>query len=182
MLFQLFNKISFFYYIDLNNFRDFLNDKVQRLTTVLYNHQHYEHQKPIINPDEFVQLIEMRDPELVGFFDLLFQSTNPKGKNAQTQEQLKKKVMLLCHCIASLRNKQVSAAKSAIGLSLTSAGTSVTGINMLAGMGLSVTYQTVYNNLQKIEAGHEGSVRKYFSHNVRIKQLMLILYLYYYYY
>jgi len=53
---------------------------------VLYNH---EHQKPII--DEFVQLIETRDPELTGYFDLLFQSTNPEGKNAQTQEQLKKK-------------------------------------------------------------------------------------------
>ena len=91
MLFQLSNKISFFYYIDLNNFRDFLNDKVQRLATVLYNHQHHERQKPIINPDEFVKLIEMRDPELIRFFDLLFQSTNPKGKNAQTQEQLKKK-------------------------------------------------------------------------------------------
>jgi hypothetical protein len=81
--------------------------------------------------------------------------------------------MLLCHCIASLRNKQITAAKSAIGMSLASAGTSVTGINMLAGMGLSVTYQTVYNNLQKIEAGHEESVRKYFLQNVRIvKQLL----------
>lgn len=134
---------------------------------MLYNHQHHEHQDPIIDPDEFVKLIETRDPELTGFFDLLFQCTNPKGKNARTQETLKKKVMLLCHCIASLRNKQITAAKRAIGLSLTSAGTSVTGINMLAGMGLSVTYQTVYNNLQKIEAEHKGSVRKYFLHNVR---------------
>ncbi len=93
----------------------------------------------IIDPDEFVQLIETRDPELTGFFDLLFQSTNPKGKNAQTQEQ-QKKVMLLCHCIASLRNKQITAAKSAIGLSLASAGTFVTGINILADMELNVTY------------------------------------------
>ena len=125
-----------------------MNDKVQRLATVLYNYQHHEHQKPIIDPDKFIQLIETRDSELIGFFDLLFQSTNPKGKNAQTQEQLKKKVMLLCHCIASLRNKQVSAAKSAIGLSLASVGTSVTGINMLSGMGLSVIYQTVYRKLK----------------------------------
>ncbi|PKB98667.1 hypothetical protein RhiirA5_431013 [Rhizophagus irregularis] len=107
---------------DLNNFRDFLNDKVQRLATILYKHQHHEHQKPIIDPNKFVQLIETRDPELIGFFDLLFQSTNPKEKVARTQEQLKKKVMLLCHCIASLRNKQITAAKSAIGLSLVSAG------------------------------------------------------------
>ena len=77
--------------------------------------------------------------------------------------------MLLCHCIASLRNKQITSAKSAIGLSLASAGTSVTGINMLVGMELSITYQTVYNNLQKIEAEYEESVREYFLHNVNKK-------------
>lgn len=30
----------------------------------------------------------------------------------------------------------------------------------LSGMGLSIMYQTVYNNLQKIEAEHEESVRQ----------------------
>lgn len=67
----------------------------------------------------------MHDPELIGFFDLLFQSTNPKGKSTWTQEQLKRKAMLLCYCIASLQNKQITAAQSAIALSLASAGVSV---------------------------------------------------------
>ena len=110
----------------------------------------------------------MRDPELHGFFDLLYQSANPNGKNVRTREQLKKKVMLLCHCIASLRNKQVTAAKSAIGLSMVGAGTSTSGINILAGMGLSVTYQTVYNRMEKIESEHEISVREHVLHHVRI--------------
>ncbi|CAI2172476.1 17417_t:CDS:2 [Funneliformis geosporum] len=46
----------------------------------------------------------MCDSELIGFFDLLFQATNSKRKI------------------------------SAIGIRLTSAGISVTGINMLASM------------------------------------------------
>ncbi|CAB4408461.1 unnamed protein product [Rhizophagus irregularis] len=73
--------------------------------------------------------------------------------------------MLFCHCIVLLQNKQITAAKSTIVLSLVSAGTSVTRINMLSDIELSVMYQTIYNNLQKIEAKHEGLVHKYFSHN-----------------
>ncbi|GBC01600.1 hypothetical protein RclHR1_42580001, partial [Rhizophagus clarus] len=46
--------------IRFDTFRDFLNEKVQRLSTVLYNHQHHEHQEPIIDPDEFVKFIETR--------------------------------------------------------------------------------------------------------------------------
>ncbi|GET57553.1 hypothetical protein GLOIN_2v1867591 [Rhizophagus irregularis DAOM 181602=DAOM 197198] len=73
--------------------------------------------------------------------------------------------MLLCHCITSLRNKQITVAKSAIELNLANAEASVTGINMLSSMGLSVMYQIVCNNLQKIETEHKRSVHKYFSHN-----------------
>ncbi|PKK80698.1 hypothetical protein RhiirC2_841516 [Rhizophagus irregularis] len=73
--------------------------------------------------------------------------------------------MLLCHCITSLRNKQITVAKSAIELNLANAEASVTGINMLSSMGLRVMYQIVYNNLQKIETEHKRSVHKYFSHN-----------------
>ncbi|PKY60537.1 hypothetical protein RhiirA4_484360 [Rhizophagus irregularis] len=43
---------------------------------------------------------------------------NPKGKNLQTQQLLKQKVMLLCYQIAAMHNKQVSGTKTAIGLFL----------------------------------------------------------------
>lgn len=42
---------EFFLIIVFDTFRDFLTTKF----TVLYNHQHHEHQEPIIDPDEFVK-------------------------------------------------------------------------------------------------------------------------------
>lgn len=37
---------------------------MKSLTTVLYNYQHKENQSPINNPNEFVKMIEERDPSL----------------------------------------------------------------------------------------------------------------------
>ncbi|POG82161.1 hypothetical protein GLOIN_2v1867591 [Rhizophagus irregularis DAOM 181602=DAOM 197198] len=74
--------------------------------------------------------------------------------------------MLLCHCITSLRNKQITVAKSAIELNLANAEASVTGINMLSSMGLSVMYQIVCNNLQKIETEHKRSCQQLFVLNI----------------
>ena len=52
-----------------------------RLTTILYKLQHQEHQILPTDPKEFVQLIESYDPQLCGFFDILYQSINPQNKN-----------------------------------------------------------------------------------------------------
>ena len=71
---------------------------------------------------------------------MIFQSMNPKGKNSQTQQLLKQKVMLLCYQIVVMRNKQVSGTKTAIGLFLINSSTSVTCINALANMGICSTY------------------------------------------
>src|SRR2546423_13399218 len=48
-------------------FADFFNNKIKRLTSVLYTLQHQEKQKPFTNPEEFVRIFEARDPELRGF-------------------------------------------------------------------------------------------------------------------
>jgi len=65
-----------------------------RLTTILYKLQHQEHQILPTDPKEFVQLIESYDPQLCGFFDILYQSMNPQSKNNATQEKLKKKLLI----------------------------------------------------------------------------------------
>ena len=81
-------------------------------------------------------MIESHDSGVKGFFDIVFQSMNPEGKNPQTQQLLKQKVMLLFYQIAAMRNKQVSGTKTAIGLFLINSGASVTCINALANMGI----------------------------------------------
>ena len=65
-------------------FAEFFNDKIKRLTSVLYTLQHQEKQKPFMNSEEFIKIIKARDPELRGFFDILYKSTNPMKKNKFT--------------------------------------------------------------------------------------------------
>ena len=56
-------------------------------------------------------MIETIDPELIGFFEMLYQSVNPVSKSSTTLYNLKKKVMILCYQMAGLRSKQVTSAK-----------------------------------------------------------------------
>ena len=68
--------------------------------------------------------------------------------------------------MAALHNKQVSAIKSSIGLFMSGCSTSASGINSLAGMGLSSTYQTVFNRTKEILINHNSSVEAYINENV----------------
>ena len=160
-------------------FFEFFNRQIERMTRVLYWHQR-EKSLPVQNADEFVNLIETRDPELRGFFDILFRSMNPDEKNKKTQQQLRQKIMMLCYQMASLRNKQVSGAKAAIGLYMTGAGVSTVGINTLSNMGISATYQTVYNNKKKIVDAHEQNVQKYIANHVRNLENLICFVIYEY--
>ena len=157
------------YFLLLENlsFADFFNDKIKRLTSVLYVLQHQEKQKLFTNPEEFINIIEVHDPELKGFFDILYQSTNPTAKNKSTRQHLQTKVMFICYQMAALRNKQVSGIKASIGLFMSGCGISANGIDSLAGMGLSSTYQTVYNRTKEILINHNSSVEAYINQNVR---------------
>jgi len=128
--------------------------------------QHKKHQKPITDPEEFVHYIESEDIELTGFFDVLYQSINPTSKNEATKKQIKTKIMFICYQLAAIRNKQVSDVKSSIGLFMSGCGTSAIGIDSLAGMGLSSTYQTVFNRINNIIKNHNLSVENYFKLNV----------------
>jgi hypothetical protein len=132
----------------------------------LYTLQHQEKQKPFTNSEEFIKIIEARDPELQGFFDILYKSTNPIAKNKSTRQHLRTKVMFIYYQMAALRNKQVSGIKASIGLFMSGCGTSANGIDSLAGMGLSSTYQTVFNRTKEILNNHNSSVEAYIKKNV----------------
>ena len=116
--------------------------------------------------EEFIKTIEARDPELRGFFNILYKSANPIAKNKATQKNLQTKVMFICYQMAALRNKQVSGIKASIGLFMSGCGTSANGIDSLAGMGLSSTYQTVFNRTKEILMKHDASVEAYINKNV----------------
>ena len=104
----------------------------------------YQYQKkgnlPIFDSNNFVNLIESQDPKLYSFFDILFQSMNPTQKNQVTKQLLRQKVMMLYYQIATLRNKQVSETKTAIGLFMVESGTSKNGINTLTNIEISSIY------------------------------------------
>ncbi|CAB5293004.1 unnamed protein product [Rhizophagus irregularis] len=154
-------------------FSQFFGDQVARMTNILYQHQKGGN-LPIFDPIKFVALIESRDINLRGFFDILFQSMNPTQKNHATKQMLKQKVMMLCYQMAALRNKQVSGTKMAIGLLMVGSGTSKNGINTLANMGMSSTYQTVYNMLKKNADDHKSSVRTYINSHITLWENYMI--------
>ena len=154
-------------------FSDFFNDQIKRLSSVLYKYQHREKNVIINDPDEFVKMIEERDPSLKGFFDMLYQSMNPSSKNSSTEISLKRKVMVLCYQIASLRNKHVSSVKNQIALYMSNTGTSTSGINTLANLGIASTYKTVSRKKNEILLNHEDGVFKYL--NTKINSLIIYL-------
>ena len=153
--------------IDLRQFSGYFNDQIARMTRVLYQDQQ-KGNLPKLDATDFVKFLESHDPKLQGFFDILFRVMNPEGKNKKTQESLKQKIMVLCYQMAGLRNKQVSGAKSAIGLFLVESGTSAHCVNTVAKMGFSSTYQTAFNRLDKIENSHQLGVKTYIQNFVRL--------------
>ena len=136
------------------------------MTRVLYQDQR-KGNLPKLDATDFAKFLESNDPKLQGFFDMLFKAMNPKEKNKKTKESLKQKIMVLCYQMAGLRNKQVSGAKSAIGLFLVESGTSTHCVNTVAKMEFSSTYQTAFNRLDKIENLHQSGVQTYIQNFIR---------------
>ncbi len=72
----------------MNEFLEFFSNKIGQITNILYRY-FCEKNLPVWNATEFKELIESHDVQIKGFFDMIFQSMNPKGKNLQTQQLLK---------------------------------------------------------------------------------------------
>ncbi|CAG8808561.1 2819_t:CDS:1, partial [Dentiscutata erythropus] len=130
------------------------------MTKVLYQDQR-EGNLLKLNADDFINLIERKDPEIQGFFNILYNAMNSKDKALKTRKSLKEKIMVLCYEMAELRNKQVSGVKAALGLFFTKSRASAYCINTMANMGLCTTYQTAFNKINGISDKHYDSVKKY---------------------
>ncbi len=120
-----------------------LSNKIKKMSSILYKNQRSLKQKPIYDPDEFKNILEIADADLIGFFDELYEGTNPANKSEKTNNNNKKKLVSLCYFLASINNKYINGIKVEIGSYLQTSGASATSIDTLANLGLSVSRKTV---------------------------------------
>ena len=73
------------------------------MSNILYTNQRQLNQKPIYNPTEFNNILETTDADLIGFFDELYEGTNPASKLEKTNNNNKKKLGFLCYFLASIK-------------------------------------------------------------------------------
>jgi len=120
-----------------------LSNKIKKMSSILYKNQRSFKQKPIYDPNEFKNILEIADADLIGFFDELYEGTNPANKSEKTNNNNKKKLVSLCYFLASINNKYINGIKVEIGSYLQTSGASATSIDTLANLGLSVSRKTV---------------------------------------
>ena len=120
-----------------------LSDKIKKMSDILYKNQRLLKQKPIYDPDEFKNMLEMADTNLISFFDELYKGTNSNTKSEKTNNNNKKKLVSLCYFLASINNKYINGIKADIGSYLETSGASASSINTLSNVGLSVSRRTV---------------------------------------
>ena len=111
-------------------------------------------------------MLETGDADLIGFFDELYQGTNPKTKSDKTNNINKKKLVSLCYFLANINNKYINGIKADIGSYLQTSGTSATSIDTLANLGLSVSRMTVNRQKKIVSDEHEQSVDNYCLQNI----------------
>ncbi|CAB4374045.1 unnamed protein product [Rhizophagus irregularis] len=102
------------------------------MSNILYKNQRLLNQKPIYDPDEFKNTLEIADADLIGFFDELYEGINPASKSEKTNNNNKKKLVSLCYFLASINNKYINGIKVEIELYLQTSEASATSINTLA--------------------------------------------------
>ena len=117
------------------------------MSNILYHNQHKLNQKPIYEPTTFKIMLEAADKDLVGFFDELYEGTNPA-----------KKLVSLCYFLVGINNKYINGIKVEIGSYLQTSGASATSIDTLVNLRLSVSRMTVNRQKKIVSNEHEQSV------------------------
>jgi len=143
-----------------------LSDKIKKMSDILYKNQRILKQKPIYNPEEFKNMLEMADINLIGFFDELYKGTNPNTKSEKTNNNNKKKLVSLCYFLASINNKYINGIKADIGSYLETSGASASSIDTLSNIGLSVSRRTVNRQKILISEDHQNTVNDYCLQNI----------------
>src|SRR6266511_1053531 len=111
-------------------------------------------------------MLEVADANLIGFFDELYEGTNPHTKSEKTNNNNKKKLVSLCYFLAGINNKYINGIKADIGSYLETSGASSSSIDILANIGLSVTRRTVNRQKTLISEDHQHTVNDYCLQNI----------------
>lgn len=143
-----------------------LSDRIKKMSSILYKNQRILGQKTIYDPDEFKNMLETGDADLIGFFDELYQGTNPNTKSDKTNTNNKKKLVSLCYFLASINNKYINGIKADIGSYLETSGASSASIDTLSNIGLSVSRKTVSRQKTLISEDHQYTVDNYCLQNI----------------
>jgi hypothetical protein len=143
-----------------------LSEKIKIMSDILYKNQHQLKQKPIYDFTVFKMMLETTDERLIGFFDELYEGTNPANKSEKTNNSNKKKLVSLCYFLSSINNKYINGIKVDIGSYLQTSGASAASIDTLANIGLSVSRKTVDRQKKAITNEHEQSVDNYCLQNI----------------
>ncbi|CAG8588475.1 26298_t:CDS:2, partial [Gigaspora rosea] len=88
------------------------------MTKVLYEKQRNEHNTLELTPDRFQTILEDAKPQLVEFFDELYNTFIPETRSAFNRKKDKKKVVNICYSIVAIRNRLVNNYSLEIGLYL----------------------------------------------------------------
>jgi len=143
-----------------------LSDKIKKMSNILYINQRQLNQKPIYNPTEFKNMLEIADADLIGFFDELYKGTNPDTKNEKTNNSNRKKLVSLCYFLAGINNKYINGIKIDIGSYLKTSGASSSFVDTFANAGLSVSQRTVSRQKTIISEDHQYTVNDYCLQNI----------------
>ena len=136
------------------------------MSNILYNNQHRLNQKSIYDSEAFKTMLEAADEDLIGFFDELYIWTNPHTKSDKTNANNKKKLVSLCYFLASINNKYINSFKADIGSYLQTSEASLSSIDTLVYMEISVTRKTVNYQKKLISDEHQQTVDNYCLQNL----------------
>ena len=136
------------------------------MSNVLYKKQHKDQEKSIYDPDEFKEMLEREEPKLQGFFNELIAGTNPQKKNSVTNQQNKKKLVMMCYFLAGLNNKFINSVKTEVGFLLDASGTSASTVETLANVGLTIRRETIQKQKYQLAKSHQQTVKDYIIENV----------------
>ncbi|PKY39846.1 hypothetical protein RhiirA4_440315 [Rhizophagus irregularis] len=145
------------------------SEKIHLMSNVLYKKQRKDEEKPIYDPDEFKKILEEEEPKLQGFFDELVASTNPEKKSPITNQTNRKKLVAMCHFLASINNKFINGVKTEVGFLLSASGTSASAIEILANAGLTIRRETNQRPEHQLARSHERTVKDYIIENCQCK-------------
>ena len=146
------------------------------MSNVLYKKQRKDQEKPIYDPNEFKEMLEREEPKLQGFFNELIAGTNPQKKNSVTNQQNKKKLVMMCYFLAGLNNKFINSVKTEVGFLLDASGTSASTVETLANVGLTIRRETIQKQKYQLAKSHQQTVKDYIIENV-IFFLLILFYI-----